>query len=233
MNTFRLFIVAVVLLFASGSHAVQAFEVPDCVKNSPNDVEEAKVFVECIGLFQDYLAKLKVVTNTYISNQDVGGGAKPIEAKKTYSNWGVDIDKSAFEDTTDVTLLSSSNEIVQGRFSLGGGDNIGLVIRCSENTTALYFHFPNQHMADIQGYGRVDYRIDKKKASRLNMSDSTDSKALGLWRGGKSIPFIKKLFGAKNLLIRYTPYSESPNEVNFNINGLEDVIEPLRKACNW
>ncbi|OUD12035.1 hypothetical protein TPSD3_12930 [Thioflexithrix psekupsensis] len=34
-------------------------------------------------------------------------------------------------------------------------------------------------------------------------------------------------------MIRVTPYGKNPAEVTFDVSGLEQVIEPLQKACNW
>ena len=107
-----------------------------------------------------------------------------------------------------------------------------LVIRCVENTTALYFHFGGLFMSDLD-HGHVEYRIDKKKPSSRRFQESNDHEALGLWSGAGSIPFIKEMFGAEKLLIRATPHSESMVTGEFNIGGLEQAIEPLRKACHW
>lgn len=79
----------------------------------------------------------------------------------------------------------------------------------------------------------MTYRIDLQKASTKSFSISTDHKALGFFSGGQSIPFIKSLFGTTKLLIRVTLYGKNPAEVTFDVSGLEQAIEPLRKACNW
>ena len=108
-----------------------------------------------------------------------------------------------------------------------------LIIRCMENTTSLYTKWGGHFMSDNRNNGRVDYRVDAKKASRVSMRESTNNKSLGLWSGSQSIPFIKQLLNAKQLYIRATPYSESPVEMAFNVTGLEKAIEPLREACGW
>lgn len=41
------------------------------------------------------------------------------------------------------------------------------------------------------------------------------------------------LFGNESSLVQVIPYGESPITAEFNISNLEDVIEPLQKACNW
>lgn len=88
-------------------------------------------------------------------------------------------------------------------------------------------------MSDNRGGGRVDYRIDDNPADYRSMEESSDNKALGLWSGGRSIPFIKSLFGGETIFMRASPFNESPVEMTFNISGLEEAIEPLREACGW
>jgi type VI secretion system protein VasI len=41
------------------------------------------------------------------------------------------------------------------------------------------------------------------------------------------------LFGGNRLYVRATPYSESAVDGVFNITAIEEVIQPLRKACGW
>ncbi|MBI6628348.1 type VI secretion system-associated protein TagO [Pontibaca salina] len=156
---------------------------------------------------------------------------KVTEIVETASDWDVRIDKSKLDDSTTVVMaVDSDNSITQ---QLGGSSAGNLIIRCQENTTSIYLTWGGHFMADIQGKGRVDYRIDDRKAARSSMRASTDNKALGLWNGASSIPFIKAMFGGVSLYVRATPFSESPVEMTFNISGLEEEIAPLREACNW
>lgn len=145
--------------------------------------------------------------------------------------WQVKIDTSKLDDTTTVIMVVESEEMVPGRF--GGGEHGALIFRCQESTTSAYTIWAGQFMSDHQGGGRVDYRIDDKPAQHKEMVSSTDNKALGLWSGGASIPFIKSLFGASSVYMRATPFNESPKEMTFNVKGLEEAVTPLREACGW
>jgi len=82
-------------------------------------------------------------------------------------------------------------------------------------------------------YGDIDYRVDTEKAKKVSGSASTDNKALGLWGGGKSIPVIKQMIGKEKIVVRMTPYSESPFTATFNIAGLAEAVKPLREECRW
>ena len=154
-----------------------------------------------------------------------------IQEEPPSDRWSVDLQTSKIDDSTNVFVTTPAIKPVQGRFRRETTPY--LMLRCMENRTSAYFTFNGLHMADIQGYGDVTVRIDKRKADTHHMSASTDSEALGLWSGGRAIPFIKSLFGGENLIVRVTPYSDSPRTVEFKIAGLEEAIAPLRKACNW
>lgn len=152
-------------------------------------------------------------------------------SEPTPENWDVRVSQSKIDDSTTVVLIAESQESVPGRFNRLSKPS--LILRCLENTTATYINFDGHHMADIQSYGRVTFRVDKQKAFTQSMQASTDNRALGLWRGGSSIPFAKKLFGGSTLLIHATPFNESAVTFSVDISGLEEAIKPLRSACNW
>ncbi len=156
-------------------------------------------------------------------------GSLPRISEET--SWHVREERSKLDDSRSVFISTESKEYLKDRF--GSSDRAMLFIRCKENTTSAFITFAGHFMSDIQGYGRVDYRVDGRKASRSTMDASTDNKALGLWSGRKSIPFAKNLFDGSELYVRATPYSESAIEMTFPIDGLKEAITPLRDACNW
>lgn len=149
---------------------------------------------------------------------------------KVPSKWSVSTKKSDLDDSTNVYLALTSDDYIRGRFGESGP--MILNINCRENTTRLYIIFNGMFMSDYQ-YGTVTYRLDNKKAAKKRMQESTDHEALGLWNGGASIPFIKKMFGHEKMLVQATPYNESAVKATFTIAGIEEEIKPLREACNW
>jgi type VI secretion system protein VasI len=152
------------------------------------------------------------------------------EEHSTKSKWLVRKEVSEIDDSTNVFLSLTSEDNISGRF--GGPGPMRMYIACRENTTSLWIIFNGHHMSDYQ-YGTVTYRLDKTPARKKNMRESTDNQALGLWRGGSSIPFIKSMFGHKRMLIKATPYGENAVQATFEIAGLEQDISALRKACHW
>jgi len=155
------------------------------------------------------------------------------KSSETMSNaaWQIRTKKSEFKDTTDVYMTVESDEPVSCGFR--GEQRILLFVRCQENTTsvilATHCHLTSGH----GGYGRVEYRIDDKKAASRTFEESTNNRSLGLWSGGSAIPFTKKMFDSNRLIVRFTPFNESPVTASFKIAGLADAITPLREACGW
>lgn len=150
----------------------------------------------------------------------------------TAGKWVVTKETSKMTDQPTVVMSLSSMEPVDCRWNRG--EKIGLVLRCHENKTVLYFA-TGCHMVsnDHDDYGDITYRLDDQKARTVKGDISADTRALGLWDGGKSIPMIKQMFGRDKMIVRMTPYSESPFTATFDIKGTEEASNALRKACKW
>ena len=153
------------------------------------------------------------------------------EPTKNSGKWVISEDNSAFDDSRTVVLSIHSDNDVRGQFGSAGPATVYL--RCMENKTVVYLVLNDLFLSDIQGFGKVEYRIDDGKAGSVRMLASTDNKALGLWDGGSSIPFIKKLMQGKYIVFRATPFNESSVEFTVNLAGLDAAVTPLRKACSW
>ncbi|MGN7500167.1 type VI secretion system-associated protein TagO [Pseudomonas lactis] len=156
---------------------------------------------------------------------------KPVETTEKKGKWVVINEVSKIDDTKSVYLEVSSNEKIIKRS--GGSDTATLTIRCRERKTALIITLAGEFLADVGGYGSVTYRIDNLKAKTQSFDASTNNASLGLWSGNESIPVIKSLFDHEVLVVRATPYNQSPETLTFPISELKSVIDPLRKACGW
>jgi len=154
------------------------------------------------------------------------------DISSTESKWSVRQETSKITDDTNVYMTLESEETVNCGWNKGG--KVYLVVRCRENTTSMYFR-TGCHMtsSDYTNYGEITYRLDRNKAQKLQGKESTDNRALGLWRGSESIPVIKEMFDKSSLIVRMTPYSENPFMATFDIKGIEKEIAALRQSCNW
>jgi len=143
--------------------------------------------------------------------------------------WNIELDKNALTDRTDVFIGINANETIQCGYE---STRPTLYLRCTDNTTAALL-VTSCFMADIQGYGKVRYRVDDGPMHSRNFIERTDNMALGLWSFGRSTPFIKQLMGGQKLIMEYTPFNDIPKQSTFDIRGVDDALIPLREACGW
>lgn len=145
--------------------------------------------------------------------------------------WSVRKSKSDLDDKMNVSAILFASAKVGPAYK--EPDEPYLEIRCNENTTAAVFYFGGYFMGDAVGMGQIDYRVDDRKAGRKNFDASTSNEHLGLWSGGRAIPFAKELLGGKSLYVKATPVNENPIDMRFDIDGVDAALKDVREACGW
>lgn len=165
-------------------------------------------------------------------DKEAGRTPKAVPLPVILGKWRSQAETSKLTDQPTIVMALDSEEIIDCGWNRG--EKISLVLRCMENKTTLYFS-TGCHMtaSDYSSYGDITYRLDDQKARTVAGAESTDNKALGLWSGGKSVPVIKQMIGKSRMVVRMTPYGESPFTATFDIAGLEAAVKPLREACKW
>lgn len=138
--------------------------------------------------------------------------------------------RSEIDDFQNQRLTVDAATPVRDRF--GRAQDVSLIIRCVENTTALIVSTGEYLGIDAI---TVEMRIGDAAAVSRRMRISTDYRNFGLWNGGQSIPVIRQILAADadRLVVRYTPYGENSRTVTFDVSGLDARIGPLREACHW
>lgn len=146
--------------------------------------------------------------------------------EETKNQWNIYVDTSKIDDSQKIHISTQSIEPIVGRYSR---EQLypTLWLRCQENRTDLFVVWD---MFLGTNSISVTERIDAEKAKNSRWAISTDNKAIFK---NNAIAFIKSLFGHDKLLLQLTPYGENTRIVEFSITGLEDIIEPLQKACHW
>ena len=168
-----------------------------------------------------------------LSCYDIANGVKTTETApaEAFGKWQISSDFSAMTDDRSVFMMLESENAVSGRYGTPGP--AVLILRCRENATSAFFTFNGLFMSDIQGHGRIEYRLDQDKMAAIDTTASNNNQALGLWNGSKSIPWIKKLLGKEKLVVRAVPHSESAVVATFDIRGIDGGLTELRDTCNW
>lgn len=169
-------------------------------------------------------------------SQSSGVQAEPEEDQADpldFGKWRVRERGSEMMDFENIyASLQSENEV---RHQYSHQRNTGkarLLIRCMDNSTAMTIRMDGQFLADIQGYGSVDIRIDDGVTRSYRFVESTDNKELGQWRGN-AIPLLKRMIGAETIRFEVTPYNESPQVMRFDARGIDNVISSVRERCSW
>lgn len=140
---------------------------------------------------------------------------------KKYDDWIVDITESPLDDSKEVMIIKVANDYKNNR------NTAILMLRCQRNKTDAFVSWDEYLGSNNM---KVAYRIDKEKAKNSWWNASSNGKGSFI---PKPISFIKSLEGKDSIYIEAENYRGGRVSATFDISGIEEVIEPLRKACNW
>lgn len=141
--------------------------------------------------------------------------------------WRFTNEKSALDGREDVWLSVTSQNTQPNQ--IGQTSRATFWVRCMQNKTNAFVLF-NTYTSDDQ---TVRYRFDEESVKSIWMETMTGGEGIGVWSGGRAIPFIKDIFGKNELIIGYSSYSNNNLEFTFDVSGLRARIEPLAENCQW
>ncbi|WP_037911138.1 type VI secretion system-associated protein TagO [Sulfitobacter mediterraneus] len=142
------------------------------------------------------------------------------------NQWRLATEKSALDDRQDV-WLSVPSQNTEGN-AIGSPIRAFFYVRCMENRTNTFISF-DRYTTDNQN---VRYKLDEGSVKKHWMQAMRGGEGIGVWSGGKAIPFVKQLLGKKKLVVGYDTFS-GPVEFVFNISGLEKQLHLLAEECDW
>jgi len=168
----------------------------------------------------DDLARLACFDALHMRLQGPPSVAPPV---KGVGLWKVSTERSKIDDSTAVTALLSASEPIGIRYKQATPT---LVARCKEGELDFYISWgifigSNGH--------EVTTRLDAEAANSDTWDVSTDHTAT--FYAGERKPWFEALAGAKKLVVRTTPFGESPVITSFNVSGFANVRPALLKAC--
>lgn len=150
-------------------------------------------------------------------------------AAEPIGKWRVSRDVNVMDDTTTVVLGLEADSGVS-KF----GDEISLIARCQSNRTEVYVVW-GDYLGSDGGVGEsvkdVLVRFGEDEAQGQVWNLSTDSQATFV--PGYSISFLKRLSKVDRLVIKTTPFNESPRTAVFDVRGLESPLAELAETCGW
>lgn len=139
--------------------------------------------------------------------------------------WISDIKESKLDNSKTIYFIKKSENELPNQ--IGKNTPVDLVIRCANNTTETYISWPSfLGINDVN----VSYKIDDGKINKSYWNVSTDHKAVF---SKNPIKFLKELNNKKILIIQLTPHSFGPQEAEFNLSGIDKVIDKISNECKW
>ncbi|WP_447556043.1 hypothetical protein [Vreelandella sp. EE22] len=108
-----------------------------------------------------------------------------------------------------------------------------VVFRCFEDTTVAYFNLFDQDESGTYEYDDVTLQLDDHEPETYAMEAIDDGHAVGFWESEDATAFIESLFGTQTLSMTVTPTEGEPIAMDFNVEGIETMIGPVRDTCGW
>ena len=144
--------------------------------------------------------------------------------------WLVRRDTNPVDDTQTV-VASLRADSGQSRM----GQPIEFYARCQSNMTEVFvvWHdYVGDDSSDVYDeYKYVTVRVGDAppREERWSVSTSNDATFAPSWAGD----LLKEMLTADRLVLRLTPYSESPITAVFDTSGLDMALRDLAATCNW
>lgn len=141
--------------------------------------------------------------------------------------WEIENEKSPIDDSITYTIRREANAPVRGGFKKV---RPVLIIRHKEGKSEAYVSWPmylgNDKLA-------VTIRFDNDEAITEDWGCSTDRKAV--FSPFPFADFLEMVLTSRSLVVRLTPYGESPETATFDISGFSecvsgDVLDVLRQG---
>ena len=140
----------------------------------------------------------------------------------TEGNWRISTDVSPLDDSKSVFCFLDADESVQV-----GYDTIKptLIIRYKEGELDGYISYDTYLGTDTIS---VTFRFGKESAEQATWGISTDREAAFI--RGDIGHFVNRLERVDSLIVRLTPYGESPVTISFSPQGVDEIKKAIREA---
>ncbi|NTJ63798.1 hypothetical protein G6M50_36765 [Agrobacterium rhizogenes] len=157
-------------------------------------------------------------------------------SEKASDDTAASTDTGAWAISTNTSPLDDSKTVQATLFpKTAVGTGVGtpspmLIIGCKEKITTFVIY------ADIfmtEDEPEVTLRIGKDAPITRKWRRATNYKAVGLWRGQQSIPFLKSLEGRNNESLFVRVKATDRVDAEFELGDVKAAIASVRDACKW
>ena len=176
--------------------------------------------IQTCGKIDDDLSRLACFDALHVRVQGAPSVSPPVRG---VGLWEVSTGRSQIDDSTSVTALLTASQPVGTGYRQPSPT---VVAHCKEGDLDFYTVW------DVfvgSGKHPVTMRLDADDARIDTWSVSTDHKAT--FYSGKVTVLFEALAKAKKLVVRTTPFGESPVMTSFDVSGFANVRPAILKAC--
>ena len=158
--------------------------------------------------------------DTYNTAKDASHKPQQTQAQRQSAKrtkWIVDKELSPLDDSTTYTVVRDAETPTGSRFRK---ERPTLIIRHKEGKSEAYITWPSYLSSRKIP---VTVRFDKDAAITEEWNCSTDGKAI--FSPFDFADFLETVITSKRLVVRLTPFGESPETATFDISGLADALD--------
>lgn len=105
-----------------------------------------------------------------------------------------------------------------------------LRVQCAKNSTTVVIY--SEHIYFGMSGAGVRYKLDEGPVQTARWDTCQNSRCVGLWNG-QGIPFIKAMFGKKELRVVIELRFSGPINGTFHVDGAEGALADLGEKCGW
>lgn len=121
---------------------------------------------------------------------------------------------SKYDKMDDVHINGCSTDEATGYRTFRGAPT--LLVRTSNNELEIYLS-AGEYVGNIED---IEVKFDSQPKETIGVGSSTDNIAMFIDASAR-VAFLEKIMKHKKLLVRFTPFSENPRTLEFNLVGFK------------
>lgn len=198
-----------------------ALTIVPCLSNA----EELIDLLECKKIGDD-AERLRCYDVKALKVLDLHEQKKNGSTTDSPSTWLRHSEESKMDGITNLHFSTISINTISN--SIGIQKNAQLILRCNQKKTEAFIVWPN--FIGLHEGPSVEVKLDGGNIEKKTWSPSSNGTAA--FRP-KPIEWIRSISGGKRLIVRLAAFQRIPEEVEFDITGLDAVTDEIAKACGW
>jgi len=142
------------------------------------------------------------------------------------------VDREATPDGQRTNVVASLDAVEPFQDWLGEECRPRLVLSCEDGATRVAVDVGSPLEVEVGRFHQstVNIRLTKGKAKTVVASHNDEGEGLLLPKPEK---WVKSLAGEELLHVQFLAYRIGPQEVHFELDGIDAVVDDIREACDW